>query len=65
MRIQDIREKNSTELQGLLSQYRESLRALRFGIAERETKNHQEYSHVRRDVARVLTILRERNDLQC
>ncbi len=60
MHTRDLREKNETELRQLLAESRESLRTVRFGIAERETKNHQEHRHLRRDIARMLTVLHER-----
>lgn len=60
MRIQELREKTDDELRKALTESRESLRSVRFGIAERETKNHQEYRKLRRDIARMLTLARER-----
>ena len=60
MNISEIREKNQKELGEALVENREALRDVRFKIAEREVKNHQEHRKLRRDIARILTVVRER-----
>jgi large subunit ribosomal protein L29 len=60
MEVKEIQEKTDAELNKLLAQYREKQRDLHFRIARKELKNHQEYKMVRRDIARVKTLLRQR-----
>lgn len=61
MNIAEIREKSQKEIEIGLLESREELRGVRFRIAEREMKNHQEYRRLRRDIARMLTVIRERS----
>ena len=60
MNIAEIREKSREEIQAALLENREALRVARFGIAEREVKNHQECRRLRHEIARMLTVLGER-----
>jgi large subunit ribosomal protein L29 len=48
------------EIRGKLDGYRQEMFNLRFQLATRKLKNHQRLKLVRRDVARLLTVLRER-----
>jgi large subunit ribosomal protein L29 len=60
MKMAEIREKNREDMEATIRENREALRVVRFQIAEREAKNHQEHRRLRRDIARMLTVLRER-----
>ena len=59
MRIKELREKNTDELGKLLSEKRESVRKLRFDVAAKQVKNVREARNSKRDIARILTILKE------
>lgn len=59
MKIKEIREKNIEELKKLLSEKREIARGLRFDIAAKQVKNVREIRASKRDVAKILTILKE------
>jgi len=48
------------EIQGKLDGFRQELFNLRFQISTRKLKNHQRIKLVRRDIARLQTVLRER-----
>lgn len=61
MKMSEIREKSEKELRTALLESRELLRGVRFGIAERETKNTSEHRKIRREIARILTVLHERS----
>ena len=61
MKIQDIRKKADNDLKKSLAELRETVRSLRFKIAAKEIKNHQQLKGVKKDIARILTILGERN----
>lgn len=43
-----------------LTELRGTVRDLRFRIANKELKNHQQLRQVRKDIARILTILKEK-----
>jgi len=60
MQANDIREMDEAEIQRHLDQYRQEMFNLRFQSATRKLKNHQRIKLVRRDVARLLTVVRER-----
>jgi len=60
MQASDIREMDEAEIQRHLDQYRQEMFNLRFQSATRKLKNHQRIKVVRRDVARLLTVVRER-----
>jgi large subunit ribosomal protein L29 len=61
MKIEEIREMSERELQQALEDNKQELFNLRFQLATRKTKNHQRIPAVRRDIARIQTILRERD----
>ena len=57
---QEFRVMTDVELATELNNYHQELFNLRFQIATRKLKNHQRVRQVRREIARVLTIARER-----
>lgn len=59
MKMKELREQSSGEREKLLLELRKKARELRFSIAGRETKNHREVRVAKKDVARVLTLVRE------
>lgn len=59
MKAQEIREKNSAEKEKLLAENRENVRKLRFEIASQQTKGHRAYRKLKKDIARILTVMRE------
>jgi large subunit ribosomal protein L29 len=60
MKASELREMTDRELQDRLRQSREELFRLRFQHATKQLGNPMRLSAVRRDVARILTILRQR-----
>lgn len=61
MKIKELREKNTEELQKLLAEKREHARKLRFDIASKQVKNTKELKNVKLDIARALTLIKEKN----
>jgi ribosomal protein L29 len=59
MKIKEIREKNMEELKKLLNEKREAVRKSRFDIAAKQVKDIREMRNNKRDIARILTILKE------
>ncbi|MFO7806998.1 MAG: 50S ribosomal protein L29 [Candidatus Moraniibacteriota bacterium] len=60
MKAQELTNQTKEELQNLLSEKRALLCQTRFSVKSRQTKNHQNYKHLRRDIARILTVLNEK-----
>ena len=61
MKTSELRQKSRTELQKLLQDNRERLRQLRFDLAAGKVKNVREIRLIKKDIARILTILRITN----
>ena len=58
MKTEEIRQKSKLELQKLLQSLKEKLRQLRFDLSSGKVKNTREIQQVKKDIARILTILR-------
>jgi large subunit ribosomal protein L29 len=61
MKAQELRKKSDSELQKILQQKRERLQNLRFDLASGRVKNVREIREIKKDIARILTILNERS----
>ncbi len=57
MKIKEIKTKTSPDLIKLLSDKREALRLFRFGTAGSKTKNVKEGREIKKDIARIMTVL--------
>lgn len=60
MTIRELRAKNEAELTRTLASMREQVRDLRFKIYSKEVKNNHQLKALRKDIARILTILNEK-----
>jgi len=60
MKPQDIREQTDEEIQERLSELKEEQFRLRFRSTTMELENPKLINQIRRDIARIMTILRER-----
>ena len=58
MKITELRQKSESELQKILSDDREKLRQLRFDLAAGKVKNVREVRKIKKDIARILTMLK-------
>lgn len=58
MEISDLKNKNEKDLQELLAQKRDLLRELRFKVSEKQLKDVREIREIKKDIARLLTVLR-------
>ena len=63
MRIKDLRNKSEEELKSYLLQERERLRSLRFDLVAGKVKNIREFRAIKKSIAQVLTILKEKVNL--
>jgi large subunit ribosomal protein L29 len=60
LKASEIRTLNTEELLTKLEEAHEELFNLRFRLATRQLENHREIPNVKRRIARIQTILRER-----
>ena len=61
MKADELHSLSDGQLNEDLENARKELFNLRFQMATRQLKNHQRIPAVKRDVARIMTVLRERN----
>jgi len=57
MKASDLRQRTKSELQKSLQETREKLRVLRFNLAAGKLKNVREVRELKKDIAKILTIL--------
>jgi ribosomal protein L29 len=55
--LKDIANKTQADLSKLVSDKREALRSFRFGSAGAKAKNVKEGRTIRKDIARILTVM--------
>ncbi len=60
MKSAEIRQKTKEELLKNVKDYREKLRDLRFDLASGKVKNVRDIRNIKKDIARILTILKEK-----
>ncbi len=59
MKMKDLKKKSVADMEKLLKEKREALANFRFSVAGAKTKNVKEGRATRKDIARLLTTLRE------
>ena len=59
MKTKELQQKSKSELQKILSDNREKLRQLRFDLSAGKVKNVREVRKIKKDIARILTILKQ------
>ena len=64
MKTAELKQKSKSELQKILSDNREKLRQLRFDLAAGKVKNVREVRKIKKDIARILTLLRITNQYE-
>lgn len=58
MKTSELRQKSKDELEDLLQEKRARVDELRFILSQKKTKNTKEPSLIKKDIARILTILK-------
>lgn len=64
MKIKEIKTKTVPDLSKLLSDKREALRVFRFGTAGAKTKNVKAGRELRKDIARIMTVIGDKKKAQ-
>lgn len=60
MKIKELNQKSKDELKKNLGENRELLRSLRFDLAAGKVKNIRQLRTVKKDIARILTLLNQK-----
>jgi large subunit ribosomal protein L29 len=60
MAVEELRKMKRGDLQKLLTEKREEFRELRFRIASRSEKNTRKAGLLKREIAQILTLMREK-----
>jgi large subunit ribosomal protein L29 len=60
MKIIELRQRPKTELQRMLQEKREHLRQLRFDLVSGKVKNVKQIREVKKDIAKILTLINEK-----
>ena len=60
MKVIELQKKSKSELKKLIRNKSERLRVLRFSLAVGKLKNVRELREIKKDIARILTLLREK-----
>jgi large subunit ribosomal protein L29 len=59
MKASELRKKDKKELEKIVQESRKKLSDLRFKFSSNKLKNTKEIDNIKKDVARILTILKE------
>ncbi len=59
MKAKELKQKPRQELEMMLKEGREKLRQLKFDLASKKLKNTNEIKFIKRQIAQILTILKE------
>ena len=60
MKLKEIRLKSDDEITKILAEKRDNARELKFKITSKQHKNHHDLKQARHDIARMLTVMKER-----
>jgi len=61
IKAKELKQKTAEELAMILKENHEKIRAMRFDLASKKLKNTNELAVSRRQIAQILTILKEKN----
>ena len=62
MKTKELRQKSKKELEESLTESRHKLGRLKFDLASKKLKNIRQLKELRREIARILTILHKEDD---
>lgn len=62
MKVKDLREKTDKEIRDLIRERKERLGQIKFDLAFKKLKDVNEPKNLRRDIARALTVLKQRQN---
>ena len=59
MKIDDLKKKTKAEMDKMLEEKKITLNAFKFGIAGSKIKNVRDGRNIRRDIAQIITVLKD------
>ena len=59
MKVEELRKKNTKELNKMVEDLRKKLSDVRFRLSSNKLKNIQEVGNMKKEIARILTIIKE------
>ncbi len=62
MKIKELRQKTAKELRELLTEDQHKLGQLKFDLAAKKLKNVRQIRELRKEIARIITILKKDNE---
>ncbi len=62
MKSSEVKQKSQSELHRILTEKQEKLRQLRFDLASGKVKNVREIRQIKKDIARILTTLCQKDN---
>ena len=62
MKAKEVRDKKKEELENILQEKRVELCQLRFDLKANQLQNHRKLNFVKKDIARIVTILKENKE---
>jgi ribosomal protein L29 len=63
MKVQELKQKSNKELQEFLQERRRRVDELRFQLSQKKVKNVKELAGIKKDIARILTILKLKKEV--
>ena len=63
MKAQELRDKNINELNKILEEKINQVQSTGFDVSVKQAKNHRELRNTKRDIARILNVIREKNNI--
>lgn len=61
MKNKELREKTIEELNKVLNEERSKMSQIRFDIKARQVKNYRKIRSMKKDIARIITLIKEKN----
>jgi len=62
--LKELKAKSETELKKILASSREKLRDFRFKVSQNQLKNIREVREIKKKIAKILTLLKEKGKIQ-
>ncbi|MDH4330806.1 MAG: 50S ribosomal protein L29 [Candidatus Moranbacteria bacterium] len=61
MKAKDLKDKKIEELKGILVEKKRELGELRIQVASNQLKEHRDYRNLKKEIARILTVINSSN----
>ncbi|MEK9181293.1 MAG: 50S ribosomal protein L29 [Patescibacteria group bacterium] len=62
LKVKDLKPKSMEQLKVILAERQEQLRRVRFQVSSKEIKNHRELRFLRKEIARIQTVITDKQE---